>query len=192
MEKLFNLYIENLETSIKLIDVIIPVIKTFDGKVYNKRFQNKVDEAILKHFNNDVCKTVYFYPEIDNASIHFSFKFFNNRSVQGKSCWNYLPDSYTEIEILRYYRSNNEDIIPFITYDNNFNIRLNTGLIVQKLTEEKTEIKDKIEYLKEEVKKVADYKKQLEEIQKAAKNLRDSIPYEIKDLFNIKCWDNWS
>ena len=189
--ELFNLYLQNLETSEKLIDVIIPVIKTFEGKVYNKRFQNKVDEAILKHFNNDVCKTVYFYPEIDNNRIEFYFKFFNSRSVKGSSCWYYLPDSYEKIEILRGYKERSEDTLKYINYDDNYNIRLNTSLIVQKLTDEKEAIKNRIEFLKVEAAKVEDYKKQLEALKKEIEELNEKIPYEIKDFFQIKSYPNW-
>lgn len=189
--ELFNLYLQNLETSTELIDVIMPVIKTFEGKVYNKRFQNKVDEAILKHFENDVCKTVYFYSEIDNNRIEFYFKFFNFRSVKGINCWNYLPDSYEKVEILRDYKNSSEDTLKYISYDENYNIRLNASLIVQKLTDEKEAIKNRIELFKVEAAKVDDYKKQLEGLKKEIEELNEKIPYEIKDFFQIKSYPNW-
>lgn len=191
MGKLFNLYLQNLETSEKLIDVIIPVIKTFEGKVYNKRFRNKVDESLLKYFDGDVCKTVYFYPEIDNDRIRFYFKFSNSGSVKGANCCNYLPDSYEKVEILRDYRNSSEDMLRYISYDENCNIRLNASLIVRKLTDEKEAIKKRIELLKAEAEKVDGYKKRLEDLKKEIEELDATIPYEIKDFFRIKSYPDW-
>ena len=191
MEKLFNLYLQNLETSEKLIDVIIPVIKTFEGKVYNKRFRNKVDESLLRYFDNDVCRTVYFCPEIDGNRIAFYFKFVNSGSVKGPSCWSYLPDSYKKVEILRDYRNSSEDMLKYISYDENYNIRLNASLIVRKLTGEKEAIKKRIELLKAEAAKVDGYKKRLEDLKKEIEELDEKIPYEIKDFFQIKSYPDW-
>ena len=58
-EKLFDLYIDNLCITAKVVDLMIPIIKKYDGQVLCTDLSNEVNDAI-----KDFCSTVDFNPPL--------------------------------------------------------------------------------------------------------------------------------
>ena len=188
-KELFELYLNNLNTSIELIDVIIPTIKTFEGKVYNKRFENDINEVLLQRYGNDRDKTVYFHSTIRPNSVCLVFSFLNYRSLYYPGRWDYLPQGYEQTMILNEYQSGLTPI-KYITIDNN-KLRLNASLIIEALEEQKFEMRKKIEALKTQALCVDEWRKRLEAVKKEAEVLNNEIPYEIRTIFGIEASAFW-
>ena len=185
-KELFELYIDNLNESIKLINVIIPAIKKFEGKVYNRRMMNDINRAILKYYGNDKDKTVYFGWTIASDLIRAWFRFGNNRCLVDKNSGQcrYLPDGYEDVDLLNLA----QDLTctsdsKYVKYDKDWNKILNASLIAEALEEQKGVIQDNINNLKAHALKVDEYQQRFDTIQKELEELHAIIPQEIRAFF---------
>lgn len=190
MNRLFDLYLDNIAEAKKLAEVLYPVISSFNGKVYNARFKNKMDEVLLNHFHNDSCKTVYTEVTIDNSHVYIALCFWNNRSCQSENGegWVYLPSGYEKITLINKYTKYGEKQIDLIKYDDNFNIRLEADKIVSEIKENIEKLQERREMLKAEQNNVDIYRQKKEAIVKELEKLNEEIPMEIKDFFEIKTY----
>lgn len=74
-ENLIQMDIDNIDRAIGLINELKEVVKKFDGKVYNVRFDRAVRESVgafveRKEFNNSIA--IRWQPDIRNVDGHYS------------------------------------------------------------------------------------------------------------------------
>lgn len=195
-KKLLELYLNNLETSTKIIDDLIPVVKTFDFKVYTKRFDNAL-KSIGDKYNVSVIIENFDYK---SCQIDFGFYATASRRIEEKEGFYYLPKSYDRVNIVYIYsdfntwttdrKTNEKYYNPSSEHhfyiDDNFKIRIGSDKIIKTLQEKKNYLEDKIKTLKEKVNNLEKYEARLKEIKAELKILSDAVPYEITDFFNLK------
>lgn len=194
-KELYELYLNNLETSIKIIDEIIPIINNFDSKVYTKRFDNAL-KSIGDKYNVSVIIENFDYKR---CQIDFGFYAFASRCIQEKGGFYYLPKSYDRVNILficsdfniwtkdrkmneKYYSPSSEH---HFYIDKNYKTRIGSDKIIKTLQEKKNFLEVKIKTLKEKVNNLEKYEARLKEIKAALKAFSDDVPCEITDFFNL-------
>lgn len=202
MEKLFNLYVDNLKRTVDLIPTIQNEVKKFDGKVYNKRFENAVLESI--NIGRKPEETIYFrVSDFDYKRCYLTLNFYNYHSVSEGGRNYYLPSSYDTVQICNLctdyniwdtsknekYHERNES---FFWIDSNYKTRLNTSAIVKGLEDERQKILERIKELTEKASRVAEYKARFEKIKADLKDLQEEVPYQIQDIFDLQMYANWS
>ena len=102
---LVKLEIENRKEALKLYDGIIEVVKKFDGKVLNKRF-----DTALKNFDGRLSYNR------EHSWFEINMNVFDNRSCKsikkdsyGYSHTNYISDSYLRLNSMLYTYSYDPD-----------------------------------------------------------------------------------
>ncbi len=194
-KKLMELYLHNLCTCFKIIDALIPVVKTFESKVYTKRFDNAL-KSIGDKYNVSVIIENFDYK---SCQIDFGFYASASRCIQEKEGFYYLPKSYERINIVYIYsdfntwttdrKTNEKYYSPSSEHhfyiDENYKIRIGSDKIIKKLQEKKNYLEGKIKTLKEKVNNLEKYEARLKEIKAELKVISDDVPSEITDFFNL-------
>lgn len=173
---LVELEIKNRKEALKLYDGIIEVVKKFDGKVLNKRF----DTALKKVDGRLSYKREYSWFEI-NMNV------FDNRSCKsvkkdsyGYSCTNYLTDFYLRLNTLLYTYSYNPE--EKVLLDNE---RIISSVLVESLNDGKKQMEEKIKTLEESLYKVDEWKTKLKELDNEIRAIMSEVPYIIRDYYDI-------
>jgi hypothetical protein len=203
--ELFNLYLNNMETGIKALIHIIPIVWKFDRKVYNAKFENAITKS-LEEFEIELGQRVWAHVFLDvnrfSLEIHYT-----NRSVKGSTCWSYLPSCYDEDRLSIYskfscYTDNEENKnyhdekiegdIYYFYIDSNYNNRIKAQAIVKAIEEKIKDMRQTISNLKEEVKKLDLYEKKAKELKDAMEELHKNIPYCFTDFFDLKTYATYN
>jgi hypothetical protein len=203
--ELFNLYLNNMETGIKALIHIIPIVWKFDRKVYNAKFENAIAKS-LEEYETDLGQRVWTHVFLDvsrfSLEIHYT-----NRSVKGSSCWEYLPSCYDENRLTiyskfscysdseenkNYHDEKIEGDIYYFYIDSNYNNRIKAQAIVNAIEEKIKDMRQTIANLKEEVKKLDLYEKKAKELKDAMEELHKNIPYCFSDFFDLKTYATYN
>ena len=203
--ELFNLYLNNMETGIKALIHIIPIVWKFDRKVYNAKFENAIKKS-LEEYETDLGQKVWTHVFLDvsrfSLEIHYT-----NRSVKGSSCWEYLPSCYDEDRLSiyskfscygdseenkNYHDEKIEGDIYYFYIDSNYNNRIKAQAIVNAIEEKIKDMRQTIANLKEEVKKLDLYEKKAKELKDAMEELHKNIPYCFSDFFDLKTYATYN
>lgn len=173
---LVELEIQNRKEALKLYDGIIEVVKKFDGKVLNKRFET----ALKKVDGRLSCNRSYSWFEI-NMSV------FDNRTCKsvkkdsyGYSCTNYLTDNYLRLNSLLYTYSSNPADKTMLD-----NERIKADVLIESLNNGKKYIEEKIAELESSIDKVDGWKKELEALKSQMEKVMKEVPYLIRDYYDI-------
>lgn len=158
-KELFELYLQNLEKSIDLIDVIIPVVQSYESRPYyeyERELEDVVNKAICTHDGVDTIKTIEFslMPIDDRYDVKLLF-------------WNGVGEQFREVSLVGDTYVYKEEMVP-------------------KMREQKENLKKQIESLKLETLKLNEYRKKLEALQKEADELKEQIPLIIRESFDLK------
>lgn len=173
---LVELEIKNRKDALSLYSDIIEVVKKFDGKILNKRFETalkKVDERLS-------CNREYSWFEI-NMSV------FNSRSCKsikkdnyGYSCTNYLSNSYLKLNALLYTYSNNPEEKVLLKEE-----RINSLVLIESLNKGKAQMEEKIKELENSLDKVDEWREKLKALKSEMEKTMGEIPYIIRDYYSI-------
>lgn len=196
-EKLMDLYIHNLKKSIDVVDSIIPILWKFDGKVYNARLENTLKDFLTE--GKEIEDKVYPHVELNLYRFRLKLSFWSNRRVDGDACSFYLPEGLEEVT-LAYDSSNwseyknreenhacydSNDLSTYFYIDGN-NIRIKSARIVGLVLKEQKELKEQVQLLEEERKKVPEHVEKLNKIREELDALHDSIPSAVRSIYDIK------
>lgn len=203
--ELFNLYLNNMETGIKALIHIIPIVWKFDRKVYNAKFENAIKKS-LEEYETELGQNVWTHVFLDvsrfSLEIHYT-----NRSVKGSSCWEYLPSCYDEDRLSiyskfscygdseenkNYHDEKIEGDIYYFYIDSNYNNRIKSQAIVNAIEEKIKDMRQTVANLKEEVKKLDLYEKKAKELKDAMEELHKNIPYCFSDFFDLKTYATYN
>ena len=110
-EESFKLYLNNMEEAVHTVDIIIPVIKQFDGKVYNARLENAVKKE-LEDRQIDAC---FEFANFDDNHIAINLNFYGMK----KRCIHYteVGEKYTKENRCAYIPSSYETVRIAWCYD---------------------------------------------------------------------------
>lgn len=208
-DSLMELYLKNLDTACKIIDGLIPVVWKFDGKVYNARFDNAIKDYLASKEEYSQINSIV---DFNTSKVTIDLIFYH-RSVRYNDSWKGLPSGYDTITICykwcdskssRYnpdmkkdiengFYSNsvsmvNEKKDDYYFYDSNFNIRIKASRIVDYLLEKQKDLKEEIASLKKDMEKVVQWNDEVEELKEKLEKLSDSIPYAIRQFYDIKSY----
>lgn len=203
--ELFNLYLDNMETGIKALIHIIPIVWKFDRKVYNAKFENAITKS-LEEYEIELGQKVWTHVFLDvnrfSLELHYT-----KRSVKGYTCWEYLPSCYDENRLTIYskfscYGDNEENKnyhdekmegdIYYFYIDSNCNNRIKSQAIVDAIEEKIKDMRQTIANLKEEVKKLDLYESKAKELKDAMEELHKNIPYCFSDFFDLKTYATYN
>ena len=195
---LFNLYLDNLEISKKLMDTLIPIIWKFDGKVYNARFDSAI-KKILEERETEIGQKVWSYVHLDVSRFKLELHF-TKRSIHVDGGSAYLPSCYDEDSICihsdfssysndernkKYHDKEAKGENCYFYIDENFNHRIKSEAIVNAMVKHQKELDDNIKMLRAEVLKVDEYEKRAKELKEAIDLLHKAIPYQFSDFFGL-------
>ena len=203
--ELFNLYLDNMETGIKALIHIIPIVWKFDRKVYNAKFENAITKS-LEEYEMELGQRVWTHVFLDvnrfSLELHYT-----KRSVKGSTCWEYLPSCYDENRLTiyskfscygdseenkNYHDEKIEGDIYYFYIDSNCNNRIKSQAIVNAIEEKIKDMRQTIANLKEEVKKLDLYEKKAKELKDAMEELHKNIPYCFSDFFDLKTYATYN
>lgn len=203
--ELFNLYLNNMETGIKALIHIIPIVWKFDRKVYNAKFENAITKS-LEEYEIELGQKVWTHVFLDvnrfSLELHYT-----KRSVKGSTCWEYLPSCYDENRLTIYskfscYGDNEENKnyhdekiegdIYYFYIDSNCNNRIKSKAIVDAIEEKIKDMRQTIANLKEEIKKLDLYEQRAKELKDAMEELHKNIPYCFSDFFDLKTYATYN
>ena len=196
-EKLMDLYIHNLKKSIDVVDSIIPILWKFDGKVYNARLENTLKDFLTE--GKEIEDKIYPHVELNLSRFRLKLSFWSNRRVDGDACSFYLPEGLEEVTLAydssnwSEYKSREEnhafydsgDLSTYFYIDGN-NIRIKSARIVDLVLKEQKELKEQVQLLEEERKKVLEHVEKLNKIREELDALHDSIPSAVRSIYDIK------
>lgn len=196
-EKLMDLYIHNLKKSIDVVDSIIPILWKFDGKVYNARLENTLKDFLTE--GKEIEDKIYPHVELNLSRFRLKLSFWSNRRVDGNACSFYLPEGLEEVTLAydssnwSEYKSREEnhacydsgDLSTYFYIDGN-NIRIKSARIVDLVLKEQKELKEQVQLLEEERKKVPEHVEKLNKIREELDALHDSIPSAVRSIYDIK------
>jgi hypothetical protein len=204
-EALFNLYLDNMETGIKALIHIIPVVWKFDRKVYNARFDNAITKS-LEEYEAELGQRVWTHVFLDvnrfTLEIHYT-----KRSVKGSSCWEYLPSCYDEDRLYiysefstysdtqenkNYHDEKMEGSKYYFYIDSNYNNRIKSQAIVSAIEEKIKDMRQAIANLKAEREKLDFYEQKAKELKDAMEELHKNIPYCFSDFFDLKTYATYN
>lgn len=196
-EKLMDLYIHNLKKSIDVVDSIIPILWKFDGKVYNARLENTLKDFLTE--GKEIEDKIYPHVELNLSRFRLKLSFWSNRRVDGNACSFYLPEGLEEVT-LAYDSSNwceyksreenhayydSDDLSTYFYIDGN-NIRIKSARIVDLVLKGQKELKEQVQLLEEERKKVLEHVEKLNKLREELDALHDSIPSAVRSIYDIK------
>ena len=139
-KQLILLDIETREKTLSFIEPVLEVLKPFDGKVFNKRVQEKLSASLNSPDTGD-----YFY--IHNSDQRFEIEHsFNRRSIDIEGRHQNPSLEFDRLYLFSWYKDYRKEAPYPIGQDK----RINYDCIVQKITEEAESTKQTIEVLKEE------------------------------------------
>ena len=203
--ELFNLYLNNMETGIKALIHIIPIVCKFDRKGSTAKFQNAIAKS-LEEYEIELGQRIWTHIFLDvnrfSLEIHYT-----NRSVKGSTCWEYLPSCYDENRVTiyskfscygdneenkKYHDEKMEGDIYYFYIDSNFNNRIKSQAIVKAIEDKIKDMRQTIANLKEEVKKIDLYEKKAKELKDAMEELHKNIPYCFSDFFDLKTYATYN
>lgn len=175
--KLMELEIKNRKYVLGLYEKIIPVVKKFDGKILNKRFDTALKE-VEEHLG------------FDRHYSTFSINWWaNNDHV---SCGE--PDAWG-VRTVSYIKNRNLDLTsmlygcPDSTFPDRVMVdsdgRIKANVILMALDEGKKQLEKEIISFEESMKKIPEYKKKLEELKAEIENTTREIPYLVRDYFEL-------
>ena len=199
-DKIIERYIKNLVMAEHLIDVVIPTVRQFDGKVFNRRLENTLKDKLESIKADTEGKQVYIYVECDYRKISIELRFYNHRCVEGGG---YIPNGYENMYIAyhycdwsnwneetnkKYYEENNKEYYHI----DNGNIRLHADSIVNLLLEKQKEIAEKIEELKTAREHVEETYCKVYELKEELSKIHDSIPHIIDNVYGIDSYGSYT
>ena len=160
-ENLIKLEIQAGKEALEIIDDVIEVVKSFDGKVFNKRFETALQTKVSYniHARNSSYGFFGFYYTIPNRSV---------KSVD-HDYWNYL--GHSEIYLIT------GDDTGCFTDEN----RICSNVMIAKINERREEIMATVKGLEEGLGKLDGWIERQRKLVDELQNLRDSIPYDIKE-----------
>lgn len=172
---LILLEIENKKRALETCDLIIPVIKKFNGKVLNKRL-----ETALKN----VCSNLWIESYCGFFIINFSC--FDNRMCYSSKIDEYGRRNclYSNLDVIRLntclhvYNRNKEDIS--VTDTNN---RIKANILIESLECGKKQLEDEIKKNNDALNKVDEWQSRMKKIIKDMQELRSEIPYAFQEYF---------
>ena len=203
--ELFNLYLDNMETGIKALIHIIPIVWKFDRKVYNAKFENAITKS-LEEYEIELGQRVWTHVFLDVNRFSLELHYIK-RSVKGSTCWEYLPSCYDENRLTiyskfscygdseenkNYHDEKIEGDIYYFYIDSNCNNRIKSQAIVNAIEEKIKDMRQTIANLKEEVKKLDLYEKKAKELKDAMEELHKNIPYCFSDFFDLKTYATYN
>lgn len=211
-DSLMELYLKNIDTACRIIDGLIPTIWKFDGKVYNVRFDNAIKDYLAsKEEYNQINSSLHF----GTSKVTIDLIFYH-RSVRYNDSWKGLPSGYDSINICyKWCESKSSSYNPdrekdikngfydesfsmvnekkddYYFYDGNYNVRIKASRIVDYLLEKQKELKEEIASLKENMQKAVDWYNEVEELKEKLEKLNDSIPYTIRQFYDIESYGRY-
>ena len=173
---LVELEIQNRKEALKLYDGIIEVVKKFDGKVLNKRF-----DTALKQFDGRLSYNR------EHSCFEIKMNVFDNRSCKsvkkdtyGYSCTNYITDSYLRLNNLVYTHSYNAKDVVMLD-----NERIISSVLIEALNKGKEQMKNNIKELENSIDKVDEWKNKLKALQIEMEEVMKEVPYIIREYYDI-------
>lgn len=162
-KKLIELEIKTKGDIIKLIPSIIQVLQKFDGRVVNKRLERALQEQVDINLS---LETDLYYERV-------TIKYYNHDSIITNSgCHAYLSSSF-------------HNVVSSKKSYNNSNKRLVAQKVVDDLLLSQQTIQKEIEELTNSLNHVEEYQQKFDEYIEQINELRNSIPYEIRDYFGF-------
>ena len=164
-----ELEVKNRKHVLSLYDKVIEVVKKFDGKIINKRF-----ETALKVIDNSLRV------KRNGTSIDISY-YCRDRYA----CGRYLLWDY--ISLNNYMNTSPTDKrYCVVDYDSNGNCRINAEKMIVHLLVRKNDIADEIKSVTEHHKKVEEYEKELEELKAKIETVSGKIPFLLKEYYGLR------
>lgn len=168
--------IENMKNALEVYDLIIPVVKRFDGKILNRRLETTLKEVCSKISVDGVC---------DGFRIEYCD--WNNRSVQSVNAdtYGYATTNYTKFEriVLSTYlcKKSYQKDDPRLMVDENG--RIIADRILEALEAGKKILEAKIKRLEESLDRVEEWQKRMQDIKNQLDELNAEIPAEFTEYF---------
>lgn len=164
-----ELEVKNRKHVLTLYDGVIEVVKKFDGKVINKRF-----ETALRNIDNSLRL------ERSGSRIDISY-YCKNRYAGGRYLlWDYITlNNYMNTSVT-------DKNYCVVDYDGNGNCRLNAEKVIIHLLVRKNDIADEIKLIEEHHAKIEEYEKELEELKNKIESVSGKIPFLLKEYYGLR------
>jgi len=165
-DRLIKLEIENMEMALSLFDLAADVVRSFNGKVLNKRLDSALREA-----NKDLR-----YTRDSSDYLNIEYSCFDNRSIQTNSCTVYIRTDDIKLSRLAIEKAVNDDN------------RIVAENIIADMENKKNNIIERINEYKTGLLKVDEWKNRCEKIGNEMDELSKEIPSVFKDYYNLSIY----
>lgn len=164
--KLVELEIANMEELLVKLDGVLEVTRTFNGKVYNKRFS----DALFREVSGMYCRLDGNYLDIEYRpeKTYIRIGEYSNANLHSKY-----------ISVMR------GNIEASFNIDEKGNKRISYKKMCEIIEKRRTEIKKRIDADRDGLTKIDEWKEYICKIKRMAEILDGKIPYDIKDYFGM-------
>lgn len=168
-DNLIKLEISHREKAVELIDQIIPIIKSFDGKVFNVKIENKIREITGEH----ICVRSDYYGRFE---IEWYMK---NRSTKDlDSDYGCVYVAYTDLSLVPYLPTD-----KVISYAETGSKRLVADALVAALEKQRKKYIEEADELRTGLNKVDEWKEKIAELKKLHDDLFHEVPYQFRNYY---------
>ena len=178
-KQLILLDIETREKTLSFIEPVLEVLKTFDGKVFNKRVQEKLGASLTNPDTGD-----YFF--IRNEDMRFELEHsFHRRHVEieGRHVTPCLD--YDRLYLFSWYKDYRKDAPYPISPDK----RINYAVIEDLITKEAERTKQTIEVLKEEYALADTILDRYYQLYQEAGEFKNDVSYSFRNYLDLHAFD---
>ncbi len=172
-ERLTKLHIKALNEAALICDVVIEVVKQFDGKVLNVRFENALREKTGDGFGVKTTRIMAHHYE--NFEIYW---WINKRDVPNEDgC------SVSYIDPHQIWLCNMHDL----TVENSpvIDKRIVAKNLIPEIEKRKTELIEEANILQQSIGLIDQWKERTRRLTEQVNQLHDEIPYEIKRYYGL-------
>lgn len=178
-KQLILLDIETREKTLSFIEPVLEVLKPFDGKVFNKRVQEKLSASLNSPDTGD-----YFY--IHNSDQRFEIEHsFNRRSIEIEGRHRDLSLEFDRLYLFSWYKDYRKEAPYPITPDK----RINYAVIEDLITKEAERTKQTIDTLKEEYVLADTILDRYYQLYQEAGEFKNYVSYSFRNYLDLHAFD---
>ena len=181
-KELMMLDVEVHEIALTYIDQIKEVMKSFDGKVFNKKVQEKLSASL-----NNTDTREYFYIRNEASRFEIEYHYDYAKRIESDTNWQRRTLPFNSIYLMSWYKDYTNEGDKPVTEDK----RMHYDTICAFLDERAVEIQERIDNLYKEHEMADSLMDRYYELYEEAGKFKNSLSYTFREYFEAGDFDRF-